>query len=94
MCLFKAFNGITGEIMTSLIRYRYNTMAAESPNGEWFWRIILERDGGYEEILVKQIIVNVPSFSREDEMPVVGRKYHMACHGTFRIEDGTGIIDA
>jgi hypothetical protein len=37
--------------------------------------------------------VNVPSFSREDEMPVIGRKYHMACYGVFRLEDGIGIID-
>jgi hypothetical protein len=33
------------------------------------------------------------SFSKEDEMPVVGRKYHIACHGAFRVEDGTGIVD-
>jgi len=33
-------------------------------------------DDQYEEVLVKQLIVNVPSFSREDEMPIVGRKYH------------------
>jgi hypothetical protein len=43
--------------------------------------------------LVKHLVVNVPSFSRTDEMPVVGRKYHMACHGVFRIEDGIGIVD-
>jgi hypothetical protein len=65
-----------------------------TPGGEWKWRAIFERgDNQYEEVLVKQLIVNVPSFSREDEMPVVGRKYHMACHGVFRIEDGIGIIE-
>jgi hypothetical protein len=26
-------------------------------------------------------------------MPVVGRKYHIACFGRLRIEDGVGIID-
>lgn len=76
-----------------LIRYRYNTMADQTPGGEWKWRVILERGKDYEEILVKQILVNVPSFSREDDMPVVGRKYHMACHGVFRLLDGVGIID-
>lgn len=77
-----------------LIRYRYNTMASESPNGEWHWRVILENDAGYEEILAKAIQVNVPSFSKEDHMPVVGRKYHMACHGVVRMKDGVAIIDA
>jgi hypothetical protein len=48
---------------------------------------------GYEKVLAKQLIVNVPSFGRDDEMPVVGRKYHMACHGVFRVENGVGIID-
>ena len=79
--------------MSELIRYRYNTMAAETPGGEWTWRVILERPSGFEEVLVKRLIVNVPSFSKEDEMPVVGRKYHMACCGRLRIEDGVGIID-
>jgi len=69
-------------------------MAADTPGGEWKWRVILQSGEEYEEVLVKQLIVNVPSFSREDEMPVVGRKYHMACHGVFRIENGIGIIDA
>jgi hypothetical protein len=79
--------------VSTLIRYRYNTMADQTPGGEWKWRVILERGDGYEEILVKQLIVNVPSFSREDDMPVVGRKYHMACRGVFRVEDGIGIVD-
>jgi hypothetical protein len=65
------------------VRYRYNTMADETPDGEWKWRVIFETDGKFEEALGQRPIVNVPSFSREDEMPVVGRKYHMACHGTF-----------
>jgi hypothetical protein len=43
---------------------------------------------------VKQLLVNVSSFSRDDNMPVVGRKYHMACRGVFRLEDGIGIIDS
>ena len=41
-----------------------------------------------------QLLVNVPSFSRDDVMPIVGPKYHMACYGVFRLEDGIGIIDA
>ena len=79
--------------MRNLIRFRYNTMAAETPGGEWKWRVILEQDGRFEEILVKELKVNVPSFSREDDMPVVGRKYHMACFGTLRVEDDIGIVD-
>ena len=79
--------------MAELIRYRFNTMADQSPGGEWKWRVILERDGQLEEVLVKQLFVNARSFSREDEMPVVGRKYHMACFSEFRMEDGNGIID-
>jgi len=80
-------------ILSELIRYRYNTMAEASPDGAWKWRVILERNGGFEEVLVKRLLVNVPSFSQEDEMPVVGRKYHMAGYGLFRLEDGVGIID-
>ena len=79
--------------MSELIRYRFNTMADQSPGGEWKWRVILEKNGQFEEMLVKQLLVNVPSFSREDEMPVVGRKYHMACYGTFKIKDGIGTVD-
>jgi hypothetical protein len=74
--------------MGELVRYLYNTMCDETPGGEWKWRVILERNGGFEEVLAKQLSVNVPSLSREDEMPVVGRKYHMACYGVFRLEDG------
>ena len=77
----------------NLIRYRFNTMAAETPGGEWKWRVILEKDHKFEEVLVKRLIVNVVSFSKEDDMPVVGRKYHMACYGRFRVEEGVGIID-
>jgi hypothetical protein len=68
-------------------------MAAETPGGEWKWRVILERGDGFEEILVKTLVVNVPSFSQEDDLPVVGRKYHMACRGAFRVENGVGIVD-
>jgi hypothetical protein len=79
--------------VSALIRFRYNTMSNETPGGEWKWRVILEKDNQFEEVLVKQLQVNVPSFSREDEMPVVGRKYHMACYGAFRVENGIGIVD-
>jgi len=79
--------------VSDLIRYRYNTMSDQTPGGEWKWRVILERDGHFEEVLVKQLVVNVPSFSRDDDMPVVGRKYHMACHGRLSVEDGVGIIN-
>jgi len=42
--------------------------------------VILEKDSGqFEEVLVKELVLNVPSFSKSDEMPVVGRKHHMAC---------------
>jgi hypothetical protein len=84
----------TGASMGELVRYRYNTMCDETPGGEWKWRVILERNGTFEEVLAKQLSVNAPSFSRQDEMPVVGRKYHTACYGVFRLHDGTGIIDA
>jgi hypothetical protein len=62
-------------------------MSNETPGGEWKWRVILEKNGQYEEVLVKQLEINVPSFSQEDEMPVVGRKYHIACYGAFRVEE-------
>jgi hypothetical protein len=39
--------------MSELIRYRYNTIADQTPGGEWKWRVILERgDNQYEEVLV------------------------------------------
>ncbi len=79
--------------MPELIRYRFNTMADQSPGGEWKWRVILEKDGELKEVLVKQLFVNVPSFSREDEMPVVGRKHHMACYGRFKVDNGIGSVD-
>ena len=69
-------------------------MADQTPGGEFKWRVIFERGDLFEEVVVKQLLVNVPSFSQEDVMPVVGRKYHMACRGVFRIEDGVGIVDA
>jgi hypothetical protein len=83
-----------GTPLSELIRYRYNTKADETPGGEWKWRVVFERGDQYEEVLVKQLLVNVPSFSRDDVMPIVGPKYHMACYGVFRLEDGIGIIDA
>jgi hypothetical protein len=83
-----------GPSLSELIRYRYNTKADETPGGEWKWRVVFERGDQYEEVLVKQLLVNVPSFSRDDVMPIVGPKYHMACYGVFRLEDGIGIIDA
>jgi hypothetical protein len=79
--------------LNKLIRYRYNTMGHETPGGGWKWRVVLEDADAFHEILVKSLIVNVASFSREDDMPVVGRKYHMACHGRLRVVNGIGIID-
>jgi hypothetical protein len=79
--------------LSNLIRYRFNTMADQSPGGEWKWRVIVEKNGEFEELLVKHLVVNVPSFSKEDEMPVVGRKYHMACYGMLIIKDGIGSVD-
>jgi hypothetical protein len=83
-----------GPSLSELIRYRYNTKADETPGGEWKWRVIFERGEQYEEVLVKQLLVNVPSFSRDDIMPIVGPKYHIACYGVFRLENGVGVIDA
>ena len=80
-------------VLSDFIRYRYNTMAHETPGGTWKWRVVMEDANGFQEILVKSLIVNVPSFSHEDDMPVVGRKYHMACHGRLRVANGIGIID-
>jgi hypothetical protein len=85
---------VRGTPLSELIRYRYNTKADETPGGAWKWRVVFERGDQYEEVLVKQLLVNVPSFSRDDVMPIVGPKYHMACYGVFRLEDGVGIIDA
>ena len=79
--------------MSELVRYCYNTTAWETDNGEWTWWVILERSGRFREVPVKHLVVNVPSFSQQDEMPGAGRKYHLACYGRFRIEDGVGIID-
>jgi hypothetical protein len=56
--------------------------------------VILEEPVGFKAVLAKRLVVNVPSFNKEDEMSVVGRKYHMACRGVFRLEGGTGIIDS
>jgi hypothetical protein len=47
--------------MTDLIRCRYNTTAAESPSGEWTWRVILEESEGFKEVPAKRPLVNVPS---------------------------------
>lgn len=79
--------------MSNLIRLRYNTMAHETPDGELKWRVILEKNGGFEEVLVKELVLNVPSFSKSDEMPVIGRKHHMACRGKFSVRDGVGYCD-
>jgi hypothetical protein len=79
--------------LAELIRYRFNTMADQTPKGEWKWRVILESDTGFEEVLVKTLEVRVPSFSQEDDKPLAGRKSHMACHGKFRFEDGIGVIE-
>jgi hypothetical protein len=54
--------------------------------------VILEKRGQYEEVLVKQLQINVPSFSKEDEMPVVGRKYHVACYGRFALRTDLGLL--
>lgn len=79
--------------MSNLIRIRYNTMVNETPNSDLKWRLIFEKDGCFEEVLVKEVVLNVPSFSRSDEMPVVGRKHHMACYGRFSIVDEIGYVD-
>jgi hypothetical protein len=79
--------------MNELVRVRYNTMADDTPGGEFKWRVILERDGKFEEVLVKELVLNVPSFSKSDEMPVVGRKHHMACYGVFSVRDGVGYVE-
>lgn len=81
--------------MNELIRLRYNTMADETPGGEFKWRVVTETAAGeFEETLVKELVINVPSFSRTDDMPVVGRKYHMACYGKFSVRDDVGYVEA
>ena len=84
---------LRASVFSDFIRYRYNTMAHETPGGTWKWRVVIEDANGFHEILVKSLIVNVPSFSHEDDIPLVGRKYHMACHGRLRVANGIGIID-
>lgn len=79
--------------MSDLIRFRYNNRCAETPGGEWKWRVLLENGNGFEEILAKRLEVVPPSFSKEDVLPDVGPKCHMACYGSFHLEeDGTGVI--
>jgi hypothetical protein len=84
-----------GSSLSDLIRLRYNTQADQTPGGEWKWRVILEtQPEQYQEVLVKELVVNVPSFSKTDEMPVVGRKYHLACYGELSVDaDGIGTIN-
>jgi hypothetical protein len=53
---------VGGDGLAGLIRYRYNTKADQTPNGEWKWRVVLETDNGLEEVLVKSLVVNVASF--------------------------------
>jgi hypothetical protein len=55
--------------MSDLIRIRYNTKVEETVGGQWKWRVILEGPDGFEEVLVKSLILNVPSFSRETICP-------------------------
>ena len=80
--------------MSGLIRIRYNTNAAETPDGAWKWRVVEQAAQGYKETLAKRLTLNVPSFTTEDDMPVVGRNFHIACYGRFHLEaDGSGVID-
>ena len=67
-------------------------MSHETPGGEWKWRVILEKDGQYEEVLVKHLQINVPSFSQEDEMPVVGQNtiWHVTALSVVRT--GLGLL--
>jgi hypothetical protein len=78
----------------TLIRFRFNTKCHETPGGEWKWRIMLEQAGEFHEILVKRIFVNVPTFTTEDILPIIGVKYHVACRGTLDIQDGVATISA
>jgi hypothetical protein len=82
-----------GPSMSELIRLRYNTMADQTPGGEFKRRIILERGHVFEEVLVKELFLNVPSFSKSDQMPVVGRKHHMACYGVLSVRDDIGYVE-
>jgi hypothetical protein len=77
-----------------LVRVRHNTMGAETPAGEWKWRVVEVIEQGFKETLAKRLMLNVSSFTTEDDMPVVGRKFHIACYGRFRLQaDGSGVID-
>ena len=51
--------------------------------GEWKWRVIVENANGFEEILVKSLVVNVPSFSREDDIPWLAGNITWPVKGDF-----------
>ena len=80
--------------MIELIRFRHNTMADQTPGGEWKWRVIFERDEKFEEVLVNRLLVNVPFL--QPRRRNAGRRqkvsYGLPC--VFRTEDGVGIINA
>jgi hypothetical protein len=66
--------------VTELIRYRFNTMAGQTPGGEWKWRVIFERTGIGTNITWPATEVFVcrktapASLSRSDSAAMVYRK--------------------
>jgi hypothetical protein len=62
-----------------------------------WWRVEMacrrSVEQGFKETLARRLTLNVSSFTTEDDMPVVGRKFHIACYGRFRLAaDGSGVI--
>lgn len=64
---------------------RFNTQATDDKN---CWRIL----DGTEEILVDSIEIRTRAYTSKDYIENTGYKYHIACEGHLRIENGTAII--
>ncbi|MES2557215.1 MAG: hypothetical protein V4604_13755 [Bacteroidota bacterium] len=72
--------------MKQLFFIRYNTTSTGNHDR---WRIIANE----EEILVSEILINVPSYTSQNEMPEVGLKYHIACEGVLTIQEDKAEIN-
>jgi hypothetical protein len=48
-----------------LVRVRYYTMAAETPGGEWKWRVVEVIEQGFKETLATRLTLNVPPLRRK-----------------------------
>ena len=66
-------------------------MTEDTFGGEWKWQVIFEHgENEYKKVGVKRLVVNVPSFSGEYDMLIIGGKYHMACYGVVKLQEGVG----